>query len=401
MRTPDPVPSSEDLRSLPVPNDVCREPALQVTVFDAETKTRGFIVANRLVGGRAMGGTRIATNVTLEEVRALARRMTLKLALAGVDIGGAKAGIELPTGLSPEERREALRRFAHLARSVLHGGVYIGTDLGCTYEDRQFIHDCAGYSVEKQVPSLPFTWDELWRHCRDVTGLGVAHAAAAAVGLVHLEPATTRVSVQGFGEVGQAAARWAQELGLLVVAVADRHGMVHSAAGLPLAELAAITDPYGSIDRTRLPRGVTAGEGDAWLDVDAEILILAAVANAVNESNVKRVRARIVVEGANEPTSPAAVEILTKRGVCVVPDIIANAGGAIACGLSLRGELPARLNPIEASEWLFRETAKRVRANVRAAYDAAGGVRSLHPIADAQAETEVSAMMERSPASAN
>ena len=375
--------------------DVCKEPALQVTLFDAETGTRGFIVANRLVGGRAMGGTRIATNVTLEEVRALSRRMTLKLALAGVDIGGAKAGIELPAGLSPEARREALRRFAVLARPVLHGGVYIGTDLGCSYEDRQFIHDSAGYAVEQQVPNLPCTWDELWRHCRDVTGLGVAHASAEAADLLGLGPAARRVSVQGFGEVGQAAARWAEQLGLTVVAVADRHGTVRAPAGLPVAELAAITDPYGNIDRARLPPHVEACEGDAWLDTDAEILILAAVANALHERNVDRARARIVVEGANEPTSPAAVEILTRRGVCVVPDIIANAGGAIACGLSLRGELPAGSTPASASEWLFRETAERVRANVRASYAAAQGRAALHPIADARAEAEVTAMMAR------
>jgi glutamate dehydrogenase (NAD(P)+) len=375
--------------------DVCGAPTLQVEVFDPETGTRGFVVANRLVGGRAMGGTRIASAVSLDEVKSLARRMSLKLALADVDIGGAKGGIELPAALSPEQRRLALRRFAELIRPVLHGGVYIGTDLGCSYEDRQYIHDCAGYSVRDQVPSLPCSWDELWQHCRDVTGLGVAHAAHAAAALVLPHQKTVRVSVQGFGEVGQAAARYAQALGLVVVAVADRHGTLHAAGGLPIDALAAITDTYGNIDRARLPAGVESSEGDAWIDVDAEILILAAVANSIHERNVDRVRARIVVEGANEPTSPAAIEILTRRGVCVVPDIIANAGGAIACGLALRADLPAGLDAVGASAWLFQETERRVRANVEAAYTASEGTRSLHPIAVGLAEAKLAQMDNR------
>ena len=148
--------------SLPADSSPCRRPpALTATLTDPATGTTGFIVADSLVGGRAMGGTRIAQGVTLDEAAGLAHRMSLKLALAEVDIGGAKGAVVLDPGLRGSARRAALAGFGRQAVPLLRGGVYIGTDLGCSYQDRALIHRSAGYRVRDQAPSLPCSWHEL------------------------------------------------------------------------------------------------------------------------------------------------------------------------------------------------------------------------------------------------
>lgn len=374
--------------------DARHTPELQTSLYDAATGMRGFVVADRLVAGRAMGGTRIATGFQVGDIATLARRMSMKLALAGIAMGGCKGGVLLEPGTPPDVRARQIEAFGRLAAPLLHGGVYLGTDLGCRYQDRAAIHAAAGYSVQQQVPSLPYGWDELWQHCRDVSGQGAAHACAVAAELLELPgPEGRRLAIQGFGEVGQAVARHGRALGLRTVAVADKYGTVMCEYGLPLDEMFAITDEFGTIDDTRLPAGVTrTTTADAWLDVDAEILVLAAIGDALTPDKLGRVRAKIIVEGANGPVSAEARERLAARGEhLVVPDIVANAGGAIGCGLGLLGEVPADTTPAQGAEWLFAEVARRVRDNTRAVcsqVQAAGGdsQQSTHAIADALAD---------------
>ncbi|HYH94461.1 Glu/Leu/Phe/Val family dehydrogenase [Hyalangium sp.] len=373
------------------------EPELQAQLIDSKTGLRAFVVADNLVSGKAMGGTRISAGVSLEEVRGLARRMSLKLALAGVRIGGSKGAIVLDPKVQGEARERVLASFGQLAGPLLRGGVYLGTDLGCTYAERSFIHRHAQYAVEQQV-SLPCDWATLWQHCSDVTGLGVAHASAVAADLLELGARRRRVVIQGFGEVGQAAARHAERLGLRVVAVADIHGTVSAEGGLPLDALLAITDERGEIDRTRLPSGVRASpQPEAWLDIDAEVLVPAAVANAVHAGNVQRVRAQIVVEGANSPLTPEAIAHLAGERRLVVPDIVANAGGAIGCGLALLGAIPTGTTPQEAAAWLFDQTETRVGANTRVVYEQARAEKlSTHRVAEHLAERRRSELFARS-----
>jgi glutamate dehydrogenase (NAD(P)+) len=360
-----------------------REPELQAQLIDSKTGLQAFVVADHLVGGKAMGGTRISAAVTLEEARGLARRMSLKLALSGCRIGGAKGAVVLDSRVQGEARERVLASFGRLAGPLLRGGVYMGTDLGCTYAERAFFHRHGQYKVEDQV-ALPCDWATLWHHCSDVTGLGVAHAAAVAADLVGLGAMQRRVVLQGFGEVGQAAARYAERLGLRVVGVADIHGTVFAEGGLPLDAMLAITSERGEIDRTRLPSGVrTSDHPEAWLDLDAEVLIPAAVANAVHAGNVHRVRAQVVAEGANSPLTSDAIAHLANERRFVVPDIVANAGGAIGCALALLGAIPAGSTPQEAAAWLFDQTITRVSANTKVVYEQARAeMVSTHMVAD-------------------
>ena len=387
-------PQAGEPRSL---DEATHEPALAATIVDPITGTRGYIVADTVVGGMAMGGTRIAPGVTLEEAATLARMMSLKLALAGVAIGGSKGAVDLDPSLSKEERERALAGFGRAAGPLLRGGVYIGTDLGCSYPDRALIHHSARYRVRDQVPSLPCSWGELWEHCQDVTGLGVAEAAKVAADILELPQAARRISIQGFGEVGQAAARAAIERGFQVVSVADKLGTVRAPQSLPIETLCACTDAYGTLDRGQLPPEVTHTEApEAWLDSDAEVLILAAVADAITPNNHERVRARLVVEGANQPTAPSSAAALHARGIVVIPDLVANAGGAIGCGLALRGDIPTHLDARGAAQWLFSETIRRVGANTRTLLSRGGeGLHGLREVAYALAQERLDAQQRR------
>lgn len=374
-----------------------REPELQAQLIDSKTGLRAFVVADHLVGGKAMGGTRIWTGVTLEETKRLARRMSLKLALAKVRIGGAKGAVVLDSKIQGEDRERVLASFGRLAGPLWRGGIYLGTDLGCTYAERAFFHRHGQYAVEQQVP-LPCDWATLWHHCSDITGLGVAHASAVAADILDLGARRRRAVIQGFGEVGQAAARHAERLGLRIVAVADIHGTVFAEGGLPLDAIIAITSERGEVDRTRLPSGVCASDQpEAWLDIDAEVLIPAAVASAVHAGNVHRVRAQIVAEGANSPLTPEAISYLAGKRHLVVPDIVANAGGAIGCGLALLGAIPTGTTPAGAAAWLFDQTVTRVSANTKVVYEQARAeMVSTHLAAEHLAERRLAELFTQS-----
>jgi glutamate dehydrogenase (NAD(P)+) len=142
---------------------------LRCFVAEPDSDLRAFVVVDSLVGSRAMGGTRMAGDITVEEVAELARKMTLKLALAEIPIGGAKAGI-LHEGADERERDPVLAAFGRCAMPLLHGGVYLGTDQGISHRDRDFFFSAAGFDVRTEAcaGALPCTWEDLWRRCDQV-----------------------------------------------------------------------------------------------------------------------------------------------------------------------------------------------------------------------------------------
>ncbi|WP_395846878.1 Glu/Leu/Phe/Val dehydrogenase [Cystobacter fuscus] len=337
-------------------------PALSTTITDEQTGLKGWVVVDSLLGGRAIGGTRMTPGVNDKELATLARTMTCKLALAGLPIGGAKAGIasNLPRG---EARSRQLAAFGRLAAPLVHGGIYIGSDQGVGYEDRELIHRAAGYEVTAQGKPLPFSWSELWDRCEDVTGHGVCQSTSVIADHLMLPPEMRTVVIQGFGLVGRGVARGLSAWGYKIIGVADAQGTVYSHDGLPVEALLAATDSAGTIDRKRLPDWIqTSSEPDMWLSLRCGLLVLAAVGNAVHEKNVERVNARAVIEGANNPCSHEAILALHRRGVAVMPDIVANSGGATVSALFLLGLTP----PLALGSlvtWCFEEVARRVKSN--------------------------------------
>jgi glutamate dehydrogenase (NAD(P)+) len=341
---------------------------LQVLVEDATSDLTAFVVVDSLLRGRAMGGTRMTSTVTLEEVAGLARRMTQKLTLADIPIGGAKAGIVC--GLPPGPDRD--RRLADFGRAVaplLQGGIYLGSDQGVSHRDRDVFFASAGYDVcrEPAVAGCRCPWPELWRRCEDVTGFGVCEGIAAAAEACLLS-ADASVVIQGFGSVGRGVATGLSRRGFRVVAVADRDGTVADPRGgsLPLAELLAATDDHGGIDRTALPDGLLIdARPEGWLDVEADLLVLAAAGDAVHAGNVGRVRVKLVVEAGNFSCTAVAHRSLAARGVPVLPDFVINVGGAAVTGLMITGEAPVSAAVDELVDWLYGQVSTRIRGNVQ------------------------------------
>jgi glutamate dehydrogenase (NAD(P)+) len=343
------------------------EPLLQSTILDRRRGLEAWVIVDRLIGGQAMGGIRMTGDVSPPEVAQLARKMTLKLGLAELPIGGAKAGIvgSLPEGAA---RIDCLRAFGEAVAPLLHGGIYLGTDQGISYEDRELIYGAAGYDLRQKGAGriLKCSWGELWKGCQNVTGCGVAEAADMCAQIFDLPRARRNVVIQGFGTVGRGVARFLGERGYRIRAVADEAGTLRFEDSIDIERLAAVTNAQGLVDRARLPPGVTAlpPPSDAWLDIDADILILAANSNAVTADNAGRINARLVIEGANFPCTAEALAVLRAKRIVVIPDIAANCGGAAVTALVLTGKVPALPDLDSQVAWFFDEVKRRVRRNV-------------------------------------
>lgn len=362
---------------------------LRITSDDPDTGLRGYVVVDSLVQGRAMGGIRTTGTVTIDEVAALAARMTVKLAWAGIPIGGAKGGIvcDLPPG---PDRDARFSEYGRAVTPILRGGVYLGSDQGTSHGDRDLIFEAAGYNAAEAaaIDELPCSWAHLWERCEDVTGFGVCEGILAvldgrdrtgAVGFTR--PDDCRVVVQGFGAVGRAVAARLAAKGYSVVAVADSHGTIAHPAGLPLPELLAATNSLGSVDRAALPAGLRFdARPDAWLDIDTDLLVLAAGGDAVRSENVHRVRASVVAEGGNLAVALPAAVALARRGIPVLPDYIVNVGGAAVTGLLLTGLAPQCTTADDLVDWLYTEIGWRIRRNVGTLLARADGVRPLGQI---------------------
>lgn len=340
-----------------------RDPAFSVALNGSGGPLKGWVVVDSLVDSIAMGGTRMTADVTEEEVRGLARGMTHKLTLVGLPVGGAKAGI-VSDGT---DREQTLRTFGRTVAPLLHGGIHLGCDLGVTPADRKVFFTEADYDPRRKARGvdMPYDWRTYYEPLVDCTGHGVGVAAVTALEALPDRGASRRVVIQGFGTVGRSVAKFLEDRGHRIVGVADVNGTI-SAERLPVADLLAITDGFGQIDRSRLPQNVTvSAEPDAWLDVEADLLILAANHNALNDANVHRLTAPLVVEGGNITVSPEAKLKLAVQGATLVPDVVANVGGAAAAGLALTRTVPFELEATARKEWVFDWVGTRVRKNTQ------------------------------------
>jgi glutamate dehydrogenase (NAD(P)+) len=316
-----------------------REPLLRLTWADPVTGRKGYVVIDRLIDGMAGGGTRMRAGVTLEEVERLARTMSIKNGAVRLPGGGAKGGLDI----DPHDpgARPLLERFVRAMRPILETYWATAEDMGTTQELLDDVFRAVGMrgSVEAALSHSGDGDAAIARLVRGLTtkvggigmgdlvgGFGVAAAAAAAAEHRGERLDGMRASIQGFGAMGGSTARYLAEQGVKVVAIADVKGTVANPEGLAVEGLLASRTTLGDIDRSALGAGDQELEREAWLSADAEILVPAAVADAITESNQDRVRARYVVEAANIPSTPGALMALWRRGVTVIPDFVANGG---------------------------------------------------------------------------
>ncbi len=288
----------------------------------------GYRVQHNGVRGPYKGGIRYHHEVDLAEVRALAALMTWKTALVDVPFGGAKGGIACdPTAMSRHELQMLTRGFAQKIDMCL--GVYRdipAPDAGTSAQTMAWIMDEYGKKhgyTPAIVTGKPVNLGGS-RGREEATGRGVmiiTHEACKAYGI---DIKKARVAIQGFGNVGSWTARLIAQLGARIVAVSDVHGAIFNEKGLDIEALWTHNRACGTVMNFG---GTQPIDNEALLALDVDVLIPAALGGAITEENVQNVKARLIIEAANSPITPRAEEALQGRGIRIVPDILANAGG--------------------------------------------------------------------------
>jgi glutamate dehydrogenase (NAD(P)+) len=288
----------------------------------------GYRVQHNGARGPYKGGVRYHPSAHLEEVRALASLMTWKTAVVDLPYGGAKGGVQIdPATLSAAERERLTRGYLDQVSSVIgsHRDI-MAPDMNTDAQTMAWMMDAYG-KRQGHTPAIvtgkPIALGG--SHGRDqATGRGCVIVLDEAVRDADAAPEDLTVAVQGFGNVGSWAARLAETSGYRVVAVSDSGGAIHSKRGLRTADVAAHVAQTGSVAGFAEAEELDA---DDLLTLDVDVLIPAALGEVITHDNADDIRARIIVEGANHPVTPVADRILADRGVTVLPDILANAGG--------------------------------------------------------------------------
>ncbi|MDF5754142.1 Glu/Leu/Phe/Val dehydrogenase [Spongiactinospora sp. TRM90649] len=290
---------------------------------------QGYRVQHNVSRGPAKGGIRFHPATDLFEVTALAMWMTWKCALVGIPYGGAKGGVGVdPATLTTRELERVTRRYVNEILPLIGPDQDIpAPDVGTDEQTMAWIMDTysvnAGYSVPGVVTGKPtILGGSLGR--AGATARGVQIATMSALG--DRDPAGVTVAVQGFGKVGAQTARYLADAGCRVVAVSDVTGAIADRNGLDVTAVREHHSESGGVSGYRHADRLTHEE---LLELDVDVLVPAALEGVLTAENAPRVRARLIVEGANGPTMPEADVILTGSGVTVVPDILANAGGVI------------------------------------------------------------------------
>lgn len=326
-------------------------PAKVVHIHDPRVPLKAIVVIDNTATGPAIGGTRMAPDVTLDECARLARAMTFKNATAGLAHGGAKSVIAADPAMPQAGKERVIRAFARAIATLTD---YIpGPDMGTDERCMAWVEDEIGRSagLPRELGGIPL--DEI-----GATGWGLAVAAAAAEEAAGIKLRGARIAVQGYGAVGRHAARFLAEKGAVLVAAADTRGTLHDPDGLDVSALDRAKRAGGSV--------LDGGRGrkldrDAIVAVECDIWIPAARPDVVTARNVGELRTRLVLQGANIPLTPEAETALHRRGVLSLPDFLVNAGGVICAAVEYHG----------GTETIAMSTiAEKVGANTRALLDA-------------------------------
>lgn len=282
--------------------------------------------------GPTKNGTRIVPNLTLDEVKALALIMTIKHAVVDIPAGGGKGGIKADaTKLSEHELERLSRAFI---RQLKPKGAWTdipGADIGTSYKTQAWMLDeyeqITGFHSPPAINDKPaLVGGSLGGE--DATSRGIFYLTVEVSKSKGLKPESCRVAIQGFGNVGSNLAKLLYNDGFKIIAVGDIKGAIADPSGFNIPKLTDYTKQTGSIVDFPKAKHISSKE---LLETECEILIPAAVENVINEENANYIKTKIILEGANGPLTPHADKLLADKGITIIPDIIANAGGIIVC----------------------------------------------------------------------
>ncbi|MBE9553695.1 MAG: Glu/Leu/Phe/Val dehydrogenase [Proteobacteria bacterium] len=313
---------------------------------------KAILVVDNVAAGPSIGGVRMAPDVSLEECFRLARAMTFKNAAAGLPHGGGKSVIFADPAMAPERKQALVRAFAQAIGPIAD---YIaGPDMGTDETAMAWINDEIGRSVglPREIGGIPL--DEI-----GATGFGLVSAADVAVDHAGIDLKGARIAVQGFGSVGRHAARFFVKNGARLVAAADSRGTVHDPGGLDVEALIAIKQQGGHV--TDLEGGGKM-DGEDIVGIDCDIWIPAARPDVIRKDNAGRVKAKLIVQGANIGVTEEAEAMLAERGVLCIPDFISNAGGVICASVEYHGGTEGQA---------FQAIDEKIRANTAEVLDRA------------------------------
>jgi glutamate dehydrogenase (NAD(P)+) len=297
---------------------------------NGDTRTfMGYRVQHDMALGPSKGGIRYYPDIDLGEVSALAMWMTWKCSLMNLPFGGAKGGIRCnPEEMSQRELEKITRRYTTEILSIIGPEKDIpAPDMYTNEQTMAWIMDTYsnyfGYAIPGVVTGKPIgVGGSLGR--TEATGRGVTFTTLKAIEKVKLSTDTPSVAVQGFGNVGAVTAKYLYQRGCKIIAVSDIHGGIYNPEGINIEELSKYVHEYRTVIGFPETENVSNQE---LLEIKCDILAPCAVGNVITEKNADRIKCKILAEGANGPTTPAADKVLNEKGVFIIPSILANAGG--------------------------------------------------------------------------
>ena len=327
-----------------------------IVVHDTKTGMMGMLVIDNTARGVGKGGCRMDPNMTLHDCFRLARTMTWKWAMADIFLGGAKAGIR--NDPKSPFKEEIIRAYVKKIRKFLPDEYVFGNDMGFAEKDGAIALDemedmKAAVGTPAELGGLPY--DEL-----GITGYGVVEAAECAAPYCGLDLAKATVAIQGFGAVGAFSAKFAKEKGAKIVAISSVEGSLYDPQGLDVDKLLALKEKWGDSALLKYGKGEKIPLGKE-LEASADILIPGATGDQLTEKNMKNVKAKLIVEGANFPTSAPAQKYFHEKGILLVPDFVANAGAVMGAGKAMDNRYSCDiLEPQEVYDTVKRKMWKNV-----------------------------------------
>jgi glutamate dehydrogenase/leucine dehydrogenase len=329
-----------------------------VKVYDPVTGLRGILVVDNTALGPGKGGIRMSSDVTEEEVFRLARTMTWKNALAGIPFGGAKAGIRIERGIVPD-KKALMQAFARAVKNFTPKRYIAGPDVNTGEREMQWFVEATGNwrsATGKPANVCIETFGNKkakasgrTRGARGAcgiphefgsTGFGVAEATRVAAEVAGMDLKNAKVAIHGFGNVGTFAYEYLTEMGATIVAIADKDGAIFNESGFDRVLMKKLIDERKPIPTFSRAQKISS---EQFWSAPVDILIPASVTDVINASNKDGIRTKIIVEAGNIPMREPIEEELAKRGILIVPDFVANAGGVISSYAEYRGYNPKQM----------------------------------------------------------